>query len=391
MNSITGKKLVIYGLVGGAAILLSFIFFWYRRTIPQQVPTPEEKRVSGRLPRIIEGQPAGEELPKEEVTPEIIGTSEQKLLQLTDFPIISPSLNPKEDRLLFYKKGGGDLLSYDFSGKEPQKIANITIVGILEALWSPAKDRAAVFYLDGETLKAFLHIGTSSVAVLPQNIESFSWSPNGSSLAYLRRENEKASLITADAGGMNQRNIAEFPLWEARLQWSANDRISVSTAPSGLAEGFLFLFSRGSGTLTKIARGFGLEALWSPNGSLILISSTASGGKNIRLSLLDAGGKELWSPGMATIVDKCVFASADKIYCAIPRFISPGGVLPDDYLRGSLHTADRIVALDTDKKEIREVFTEGTFDISDLIITSNEEYLFFVDRRDGTLWRYKLK
>lgn len=374
-------------------IFAALIFFYQLlKPIGQEQAGKKEDVITGKIPAFPGLFPDEEGAPSAE-TPqqEIVGVSEPQLLQLTDFPVVSPSLNKKEDRIFFYKKDGGDLLSYDFSAGERQKIANLTIVGILEALWSPARDRAAVFYLDRETLKAFLHIGTSSVAVLPQNIEAFSWSPDGSSLAYLQRDEDELSLIRADAAGRDPRIIGKLPILEADMQWISNDKISLHTAPSGLADGFLFLFSRSAGTLTKIARGFGLEALWSTDGSLVLISSTSAEGKNIRLSLRDASGKELWSPGVAGLANKCSWASGKEIYCAVPKFISPQAVWPDDHLRGAIHTADRLIALDADKKEIREIFTEGTFDISDLVITKKKDYLFFINQRDGTPWRLKLK
>ena len=46
-----------------------------------------------------------------------------------------------------------------------------------------------------------MHIGTSSIAVLPQDIKSFSWSPDGKSLAYLTPKDGALNLVIADSAG----------------------------------------------------------------------------------------------------------------------------------------------------------------------------------------------
>src|SRR5712691_6268 len=74
---------------------------------------------------------------------------EQILLPLTDFPVIGPTVNKNSDKALFYKKDGGAMFNVDFTGKQ-EKVSNITIVGLIDALWSPNKDRAEVFYIDND-------------------------------------------------------------------------------------------------------------------------------------------------------------------------------------------------------------------------------------------------
>ncbi len=391
------KKLIIYGAVG-ILILAGLGFLAYQFLLPaatERGGSQEESGVAGKLPSPLGGRapepgtsPAGEE----SVEFEIPKTLEGKLFRLTDFPVIGASFNAKEDKILFYKKDGGDLLSSAPNGQPQEKISNLTIVGITEALWSPARDRAAVFYLDGETLKGFLHIGTSSVATLPQDIKSFAWAPDGKTAVYLLTDGEGMKLVIVASSGKNNQAIAALPVFDGELSALPAGKFALETAPSGLADGFLFTFTRTT-PLTKIVGPLrGLMSRWSNDGTRVLVSLTDLAGKNPDLALYDSSGK-LLSPldGIRTIASKCIFADAKEIYCAVPKEIPFSALWPDDYLRGEINTSDRIVRIVPDKNEVVSVFEEGNFDVSELAVTKNKDWLMFVDRRDGTLWSLKLK
>lgn len=388
--------ILIVSVVAALGIIGILIYLFLPSRITERKITPDGRGIAGRIPSLGEpgfnGEPEGLTPGAPSENGPSPAVEEKRLVRLTDFSVVSPSLNKDESRILFYKKDGGDLSSSDFNGRSLEKISNITIVGITEALWSSSRDRAAVFYLDDETLKSFLHRSTTSVAVLPQNLTSFSWSPDGKNLAYIEYKNERVNLVTADAGGKNAKTLATTPMRDAKIQWITADRVAFQTPPSGLAEGFLFIFSRSAGTFNKIAGPlFGLMSAWSPDGSRVLVSSTGFNGKNPKLVVLDASGKLIFDTGVGTFTTKCVFADAKEVYCALPRGLVSDSVLPDDYLRGEINTTDKIVRISVDKKEVTAVFDENSFDAEQLIITKSGDYLFFINRADGTLWSLKLK
>lgn len=397
MNDLTTQKRIIYILLGLA--LLGLIgFFLYKKflAVPDQTTVAQPGNTTGGRvspPPVtptegIETNPtetlkSGEEI---EIAPE------QKLIRITDFPVVSPTINKKGDGLLFYKKDGGGLLTSDFSGQTQQKISNLTILGMTEAFWSPAKDRAAVFYLDQETLRGFLHIGTSSVAILPQDVKSFSWSPDGKSLIYALIKDNKLNLITADSSGKNQKTTYSTPLYDAQIDWVTADKISFQTAPSGLAIGHIFSLSRSSGAFNKIAGPlYGLTSLWSPDGTKVLLSTTNSKGKDLKTTIIDSTGKIGPGLNIKTLAEKCAWINSKEIYCAVPRIIFPETTWPDDYLRGKINPSDSILYINLDKKEQREVLEKQSFDIANLLVSKNKDYLFFVDRNTGSLWSLKLK
>jgi len=398
MNSLDQKKRIIY-FSAIVIILIAGVYLAWRLFISGGAPA----QPTGQPP--ITGSVPGFPTPGAPTTPVpgVIGTSTtpiatlppeaQKLLQLTDYPVIGPSLNNDETKIFFYRKEGGGLYTVDFDAKNTEKLAPITVVGLLDATWSPAKDRSAVQYLDQDTVKSFLHIGTSTVAVLPPDTRSPAWSPDRKSIAYLIVKDGIAHLIIADEAGKNPRTVFSNQLRDASISWITSDKISFTTAPSGRAEGFVFSYSRGSGSFSQVlGPRFGLTARWSPDGSRVLASFTNRAGRNPQLALFDAAGTKLHQLSVITLPDKCAWSSdSQDLYCAVPNKTSADTTWPDDYLRGELASSDRVIHINPATGDIAPVLDEGLLSISHLLVTKDKSLLFFINRIDGTLWRYKLK
>jgi len=315
---------------------------------------------------------------------------EQVLMALTDFSVISPVINKNQDRVLLYKKDGGSVYHIDFAGNQ-NKVSNITIVGLTDAIWSPIRDRAGVFYLDSEILKSFLHIGTSSVISFPRDITSFSWSPDGKQFAYLIENNTDLSLFIVDASGKNSREVYKTPIQDAQIQWITADKIAFQTAPSGQANGFVFLYSLKNNSFIKfLGPRFGLTVRWSPDAANVLVGSTNSEGLQYALTLLNASGDEIQRLDFITLPEKCMWVNTKEFYCAVPNAFPNNAVMPDDYLRGEIFTQDRILSFNLDTQDTKLVFSGGAMDMDNLAVTQKKDYLIFLNRLDGIPWRLKL-
>lgn len=393
MNNLTNTKRIIYISLGIVALgVLGFFLYRFLFPTAEKTAKQDEQSITGRVPTPVGLEPTGgEEIKEKPEEQEISERPEAMLARLADFPVVSLALNPAGDKVLFYKKDGGGLFASDFTGEKQEKISNLTIVGLLEARWTRSGDRAAVFYLDRETLKGFIQVGTSSVTALPSDLKSFSWSPDGRTLAYLTQKDDLLNLVIADSSGRNPKTIYSTPILDAQISWITPDRLAFQTAPSGLAEGFLFTLSRSSGIFSRtLGPLFGLTSLWSPDGSRALAASTDASGRGLRLTLHDGSGKILFNLTPPTLPEKCFWSNAKEIYCAVPQAILVNTVWPDDYLRGEVNTSDRIVLFNPEKKTVTEILSSD-FDISSIIVSKNQGYLFFLDRKDGIPWSLKLK
>lgn len=402
MDSLTRKKIVAFFVIILVAILILGAVVYYYFFAPR-APSGTAQPSRGIIGYFFGGSqtpptpptPAPQPAPvAPPITSGTVGTSSvPRLLQLTTFPVVSPSFNKQEDRILFYKKEGGALVSTELDRIAQETVSALTVIGILEAPRSRGeRDRSAIFYLDQESVKSFLHIGTSSIALLPENITSFSWSPDGKSLAYTIRQNGGERVVLADRFGKNQKALADIPLFDASISWITPTTLILTTAPSGFGEGFAFsLPSNGESLHALIGPRFGLQANWSPDGTRGLVSSTRRGGGALTLSWFDIKKEQAHLLPIVTIAEKCAWMSVKKVYCAVPRDTYPAAVWPDDYLRGTLHTSDQIVAVNLDDGTTENILNQGAFDVANMIVSAKDDYLAFVNRTDGMLWRIKLK
>ncbi|TSC69348.1 MAG: hypothetical protein G01um101466_72 [Parcubacteria group bacterium Gr01-1014_66] len=392
------RRIIIFavGILLGILLIFGVRFFLRKNTSQSTTPQNVIGRIFGLPPPTPAAPPPVSPPPSPPGTPPPgtppVSPDAQVLRQLTTFPVVSPSLNPKEDKIMFYKKEGGELIASDFDGGTQERIADLTIVGMIDAVWGLGRDRAAVRYLDQETIKTFLHIGSSSVVLLPQDITSVSWSPDKTSLVYTRPENGKLSVVVTDTKGNTGRVIAVLPLPDAHARWITKDDIELLTAPSGRAEGYSFFLSRTKGTVRKIiGPRFGLLTSWAPDGSGALVFSTRRGGHDPHLEYYDAKKNTLRILEFTTLPEKCVWVTAKQIYCAAPTNFVAQQTLPDEYLTGELLTQDTIISYTIESDVYKVILASEIFDIIDLRMDKNQKYLFFIDRRDGTLWRLKLK
>ena len=382
-------------IILGIAALGVLLYVAYRALQPS-APAPDDGGqtiVGGSLPSpAIPQAPAGGGSDGTTPLPDLPSIAEERLVRLTDFPVISPALNKDDTRVLFYKKSGGDLFSTDFTGKTQEKQTNLTIIGLIEAIWQRGAGRGVVRYADADIVKAFLQIGTSTIAILPQGITSVAWSPDGGTLAYTFIRDDRLELVITDATGKNPRSLLRTPLTDASVAWITSDLFVFATAPSGTAEGYFFVFSRRDNSFVKIfGPQRGLMGLWSPDGATAVISGIPAGKKETELALYNRAKKESLPLQLATLPEKCVWADAGSLFCAVPKIIPPGMMLPDAYLTGSFNSSDRIVRIDAATRAVSPVFDEGDFDMTNILVTKDKKRLFFVSRRDGMLWALKLE
>jgi len=400
MNDLSQKKLIIYILLGivlfGAGTLATYFFLFRGIGAPTEPKEPEP--VSENIPGFPEAGPGigkdprfagGNIQPGSNQEIPVASGIRTRLFPVADLASLGTGLSRAEDKIYYFKKDGGELTAFSFPAGTQESLSTITIVGMMNASWSPARDRAIVSYLDGTLVKSFLFkaIGTSSVATLPTGVRSSAWSPTGSSLGYLTEKDGETVLATADSSGKNQKTIFRTQIREITLSWPLPEKFALQTNPSGVVPGYIFIFTRSTGELTRfLGPTNGLTSLWSPKGGRVLLGSTNAAGKSLSLAIRDSLGKEIMTAAIQTLPEKCAWASEEKIYCAVPRGIPQDAVLPDDYRRGELNTNDRLVAIDAKTKIISGIFNDGGYDMADISVTKDEKYVFFTDRITGKVW-----
>jgi hypothetical protein len=139
-----------------------------------------------------------------------------------------------------------------------------------------------------------------------------------------------------------------------------------------------------------------LTAKWSPQGDKFIFTKTNEEGKNLYLRVALKDGSAEANINVSTFTDKCVWSQDNRtVFCAIPKNISGTETLPDDYYKGNFISDDEFWKINLETAENTSLIepwerTEETYDAIDLFLSPLEDYLFFVNKKDGLLYSIEL-
>ena len=390
------KKIIIISSVIGLLVLGGLAYYYFygggNKTINNlfgNLPIPGTRRITITPPPRPKPPKTQEEIERE-----------NKLIQIITKPIISPTLSKDGTKIIYYAKAGGNLEAVGLDGKNEEKLSNITILGLLEALWqNPDKGAAILPYIESGVAKKFISsTATSGVIFLPASVTAASWSYDGKEIAYFINQKESFNLTIVDEKAQKPTVVYSTPIPDFNIFWTSKDKILLASRPSGVAPGILFYFDRVKKTFNKIfSEAHGLTILPSPNGQNMLFAKTGQQGGNLKLYLAKIDGSNPQEIEAPTLPEKCVFKNdGSSIFCAVPKNISAFGILPDDWYMGTGFFQDRFIEIMTATTTVsaspvvKEVFNEKDFDAVNLFLSQDSQFLFFQNKKDGTLWRLKL-
>jgi len=323
----------------------------------------------------------------------------QILFPLSKGPVLGASIDASGKKVKYYDKATGNIFSVALNGSDLSTLSSASLSGLVKAFWSPDKEKVISYFEDDKQTKKYLHNYSSGQStLLNTEIKQAIWSPDSKKIASLTYdENSATSAVSiANADGSDFKIIFQTRIKDISLEWSAVDKISIITKPSGLAEGAVIFLNQENGDFTTALSGlFGLNAKWSPLGNILLYSATSESGKNPVLSYSNQFGQNKTSLGISTLADKCSFSQDNRfLFCAIPERISENAVWPDDYYKGMIATNDSFykINIETGQKNLLlAVDAEKSYDASEIFLSPEEDYLIFINRRDGLLYSLKIK
>lgn len=225
-----------------------------------------------------------------------------------------------------------------------------------------------------------------------ENLAEIIWpkvfSPDSKKIVYQKN----SGLFTSDSGGKNQKTLAsDLKIKDVILKWPSANNIAIVSKPSGAIAGNLWLFDVRNSNINKVIDSFfGLETLFSPDGSSFIYSYTDQNGKNPILGFYDKnGGKKIIS-NVSTLVDKCAWSTNNYIYCAVPKSWPDFAILPDDYYKNAFLTNDDIWKINVETGEKILIF-EHIGNISNLAVSRDESRVFFISKENQFLYKLIIK
>jgi hypothetical protein len=155
------------------------------------------------------------------------------------------------------------------------------------------------------------------------------------------------------------------------------------------------LFTLNLRTLSQntAATNFGMTALsdTDPAAQFIAYSPSSRVGLLQDLHTLDVKTVKDTAWPVKTIAEKCVFGKgAAALFCAVPRTL-PARDLPEAWFQGKVSFSDTIVRMNLGTVKAEQIFDEGDYDATGLVVSDDGKRVFFIDKKTGFLYGISLE
>ncbi len=300
---------------------------------------------------------------------------------------------------------------------DTQKIASASIQKIRQALW--AKDGASVYlrYTTDqnpyavETYVAKLtpsKTATSSQAALPSDINFLPQELRGSFLArnlvevipspftlgtvfYSLPKSGNLQGILSSRDDTRKVEVLNSPVLEWSSQWLATNLFALTTKASAFSDGFLYFLNTDTQKLDRVLGNIrGLTTLTSADQKYVIYSNSSDNGFSTRLFNTKTGALDAFS--FTVLPEKCVWSKkrVSIVYCAVPRDV-PNGAYPDSWYQGTMSFVDDIWGIDASTGSTKllvslTAVSKEEVDVIQPFLSAREDYLFFTNKKDGSLW-----
>lgn len=321
-----------------------------------------------------------------------------KIKVISQEPAIGATV--RKQKIAYYSISNGNIFESDFDGSNSVRVSSNILTDLLEVLWSPNKNKiVAIFNEKGLPKKYFYDYSLKTTVPLKTQIRWIAWSPNKDKIAYqyYNSQNEDNNISIANPDGSNWNVIFPTRMKNLIVEWPSANKISIRTRPSGLAKSVVYSITLPNNNIEKaLGETYGMSVLWSPSGNKILFSETNNEGKNLKLKIADLEEQSIGELNFVSLPEKCVWSQDNRtIFCAVPKKISDLSVLPDDYYKNKVSFSDNFWRINLDTEEAVKIFEgsdgiENSYDAQKIILSPQEDYLFFINKKDGLLYSLEL-
>lgn len=294
---------------------------------------------------------------------------------------------------------------------KPDILSPKTVLRIGEAQWSATGSSTLLQYLDDTSAVVYSFLGTlrtdSNAAsdtadmlhgrLLPNNILTAALSPDGRSVFYITStDSGSAGYIESVEAGVS-RKVWVSPLRDLTASWNTLNEILVYNNPSAIAMGVVWSINpRTEHTSRILGPDYALAALDDHEGNYVLYSLLESRADIASLRVENKETGAILHMPMATIIEKCVWGPSPStyVYCAVPRNFDTKNYL-EQWYQGTLSSDDTLWRFDAATGNSTFLLdpskeTKTVFDITNLVVSPQEDYLLFRERKTDLIWSLAL-
>jgi peptidoglycan hydrolase-like protein with peptidoglycan-binding domain len=292
--------------------------------------------------------------------------------------------------LRYVEKASGHIYEMDLKNKTVSKVSNTTIPKIHEAFFDKSGKSVIYRYLsDNDSISSYLAtLGATTGEFLPANIIDLSLNPNKDKFFYLTKTSDGVVGSLRYFGQTKKDTFFNFPYTEWLSQYISDQKIYLTTKPSWATEGHFYSLNKESGVISKIFGNIqGLTTLVDNNGNYVLYNSSTNKGPQLNLFNINKNSSIVLNA--YGLPEKCAWSkNGSDLYCALPSVIE-GKEYPDSWYQGLTSFNDYFVLIDTQTNSVdtlANTLAGAGLDATHLFLDKNEETLFFINKKDSTLW-----
>ena len=407
------KKLLM--IIGIILVVITFGYLLYILLFAPAIPTPTQtsdsslKQESGKQGYLPSAQEKNITINKEgkiqtkiakQFLPKASPVAQGGLTQtkvLNKEATFKPTISKDGKSIQFYNKDDGKFYRLTAQG-EIVPLSDKIFYNVQNVTWSPAKNKAIIEYPDGANI--LYDFETQKQISLPKHWEDFDFSPNGNQIVLknMGLDPDNRWLAIANEDGSKAKPIEPLGIYSDKVytSWSPNNQI-IAMKTEGIdfnRQRVYFIGLNGENFKSTIIEGRDFRSKWSPKGDKLLYSVYSSD-NNMKPSLwiVNAQGDQIGSGRknlkIETWADKCTFANDYELYCAVPENLPEGAGLFPELSKG---VKDKLykINIQTGTKKLVAI-PDGNFTMSNLMVSEDEQYLYFTDGNTQRLLSIKLK
>jgi len=229
----------------------------------------------------------------------------------------------------------------------------------------------------------------TALTFLPSDISSLTPIDNSGKIFYLQEDLLGSVGVLANPDGSQSERIFESPSHEWLAGQNGNE-IIISSKASENFPGLAFFLSTNGAQEKILGDTLGLTVLASPDKNKILYSE--SQGTGFGFGWYGKSINQKIDLHEVTFPEKCTWSRLDSnvIYCGVPSTI-PRGDYPDIWYQGVASFNDFIWTNNLETGNFRSLIDPFGADIINPFLDPTEQFLFFMNKKDYSLWGLKLE
>jgi hypothetical protein len=313
-----------------------------------------------------------------------------------------PSSAPVQTQTIYryVDRATGNVFETNENSLKINRVTNVTIPKVYEAQFFTAGEGVILRYLDEkENIETYVARIVSENATttqetnlrslqgifLPKNVTAITKDPSSDKFFFTK---DTKGYIFEGSSPQNQVLVLDYAITEWLINWVKGE-IILTTKPSYFSPGFAFTVNPISKTMRNLfSNKLGLLVNSNNDLTKILVSEYVS--NSISTSVFDSKTGESKLLEIKTLADKCVWSkkNLNTIYCAVPQNLTEGKY-PDEWYQGAVSFIDVIYKIDLEEDTVSKfdsLSSDTSFDIQEIQLSEQEEYLVFQNKKDLTVW-----